>query len=81
VSTVSVLLVALLLAGCATTYHPADGNVHRTRAECVYQHQYDEPEQCQQTQQTVVDGTAVATIAWMVLYTALIVLVAVGGHR
>jgi hypothetical protein len=71
------LAVLMLASGCATTYHPVDGNVHRGLDECQAVHQYDQPEACA-PMQTVVDGNAVVAVAWLVLWTAMIVLMAVG---
>jgi hypothetical protein len=70
----------MLAAGCASAaFHPADGPQFRTLAECQAQHPVD-PEWCS-PRQVVADGNAIATVALLVLYTALIVLIAAGGAR
>jgi hypothetical protein len=81
VKAMAVALAVLMFAtGCASAaFHPADGPQFRTLSECREQHPAD-PELCE-PRQVVADGGAIATVALLVLYTALIVLIAVGGGR
>jgi uncharacterized protein YgiB involved in biofilm formation len=76
--TISVLLVMLMLSGCAASFHPQDGTKYRTMAECQADNAQS-PEMCE-VRETAVNGNAIFAGLWLALWTAFVVVIAV-GHR
>lgn len=81
---VSVLLVVLLLTGCATVQHPnSPGVQYASMDQCINQHIQDSPGDCTKTihQEATTQAVGVgATILVVLGYLALIGFIIAGGR-
>lgn len=82
--TLSVLLIGLMLAGCATVTHPASPGVQYSSMEqCQNQHLQDSPGDCSKMLHGEATKEAIgvgATILLVLSYLALVGFILAGGH-
>jgi hypothetical protein len=83
VKPVSALLVALLLAGCATIQHPSSPGVQYGSLEQCQQYNPDTPGACQKVMHQEATAQAVGvgvTLLVVLVYPGLIALILAGGR-
>jgi uncharacterized protein YceK len=84
VKPLAVLLIAVMLAGCATVTHPASPGVqYASMDQCINQHIQDSPGDCAKTMHAEATKEAVgvgATILVVLGYLALIGFIIAGGR-